>query len=483
LRYKEGEPREQISMLPDTLDDYVDENYICRIIEAFVENINMNALGYKYAKTSSTGRPPYDPRMMLKLYIYGYLHRIRSSRRLEAETKRNIEVMWLIQKQSPDDKTICNFRKDNSKALRSTFWEFSRLCNRLGLYGKQVVAIDGTKIRADNSRINIHTPKRLKENLAAIEKKVAQYMRELDEHDADDTHEGSFDAAAIKQALEELKEKSAEHQAILKNMEESGISEMPLADKDCRLMICGGDGRRIDARYNFQSVVDGENNIIVDFDVVQRSNDNGNMHKLTESAKEIMSVKEITVLGDKGYYEGEDISRCEADGTLCVVAKPDPGEIYTNKGYSTELFEYDREKDCYTCPQRNILPYIGNANHKGKMFRHYKNEKACSQCQNRKDCTNSPKGRLVMRSVYKDSLDVVDKRVKDNPDMMQKRRAIVEPLFGTIKAIWGYTSYLCRGLEKVTGEQSLTCLAYNMRRAFNIFTGEIPHLIVQMAAR
>jgi len=482
LRYTAGEPREQITMLPDTLDDYVDENHICRVIEASVENIDISALGYKYAETSSTGRPPYDPRMMLKLYIYGYLHRIRSSRRLEAETKRNIEVMWLLQKQSPDDKTICNFRKDNSKALRATFLEFSRLCNRLGLYGKQVVAIDGTKIRANNSRINIHTPKRLKENLAAIEKKVAQYMRELDEHDANDTREGSFDAAAIKQALEELKEKSVEYHAVLTNMEEAGISEMPLADKDCRLMICGGDGRRIDARYNLQSVVDGEHNIIVDFDVVQRSNDNGNMHKLTENAKDIMGVKEIIALGDKGYYDGEDVAKCEQDGTFCVIAKPDPGGIYKNSGYAADLFEYSKEKDCYICPKGCMLQRAGSVRYKGKKFYAYKNQQACSLCKEREKCTPYKKGRLITRSIHKNPLDAVDERTKNNPGLMKKRQAIVEPPFGTMKAVWGYTSYLCRGLEKVTAEQSLMCLAYNMRRAFNIFTGEIPHLIALMTA-
>jgi len=472
----------QISVLPDTLDDYVGEYHICRVIDAFVESIDMNKHGYRYSETSSMGRPPYDPRMMLKLYIYGYLHRIRSSRRLEAETKRNIEVMWLLQKQSPDDKTICNFRKDNSKALRTTFLEFSRLCNQLGLYGKQVVAIDGTKIRANNSRNNIYTSRKLKEKLAEIEQKVSRYIQELETHDENDSYEEPYDEAVIKQALDELKGRSAKYQAMLSDMEKTGASEIALVDEDCRLMICYGDGRRIDARYNFQSVVDSENNIIVDFDVVQRSNDNGNMHKLTESAKAIMGVEEITALGDSGYYEGEDVAKCERDGTACVIAKPDPGGIYKNKenGYATELFKYDKEKDHYICPHNQILPYTVNATHKGKLFRNYRNSKACAVCIYKRKCTTSPKGRLVMRSIYKDSLDTVDERTKMNPGLMRKRQEIVEPPFGTIKAIWGYTNYLCRGLENVTGEQSLMCLAYNIRRAFNLFSEDIPRLIAQM---
>lgn len=474
-----GEVREQLMLMPKCLDDYVEADSICRVIAAYVGSLDMAALGFQYAQPKSTGRPPYSPANMLMLYVYGYLNRIRSSRRLEAETKRNVEVMWLLGKATPDDKTICNFRKDNAAALKKAFREFSVWCNRQGLYGKELVAVDGSKIRASSSRKNIHTKALMEKNLASVEKKISEYMNALEEKDAEE-EESKPSPEAIRKVLERLNEKKAALQEWQEKIEANGGEEISTVDPDARIMKQGGDGRHFDACYNVQTAVDDKNKLIVDFDVGNCPNENGTLPTITESAKEIMEVEEISVVADRGYYNGVDIEECEKNGTKCYIPVKGEYRQAPDPRYNKKHFKYNAEKDCYVCPAGHELPRKGENERRKSIDRHYYNTRACQECPHRKQCTNDKKhGRKILRTQYQDTLDIIDARMKSEAgrEKFRERKSIVEHPFGTTKQIWGYKQYLCRGLEKVTAEQSLTFLAYNFRRVCKIFDGNVKDLI------
>jgi transposase len=264
MAYKHGENREQITLMPLCLDDYIGEDSVCRIIAAYVGRLDMAALGFKYAATKDTGRPPFDPAAMLSLYLYGYLNRVRSSRRLEAETQRNIEVMWLLEKLTPDDKTICNFRKDNSAALKKAFREFSLWCAKVGLYGKELVAADGTKIRANTNRHNIHTKKGTEKQLAEVEKKIEKYMATLEENDAAEVDETKPPPETVREILKHLNEKKDKLANNLKEIEANGGAEISTVDPDARFMHTNGDGRPLDACYNVQTVTDSKHKQVLE---------------------------------------------------------------------------------------------------------------------------------------------------------------------------------------------------------------------------
>jgi transposase len=427
----------------------------------------MVALGYKYAECKDTGSPPYDPRMMLDLYLYGYLHHVRSSRRLQAETRRNVEVMWLMDGLQPDDKTICNFRKDNAKALRETFRVFTKLCHRLGLYGGKLAAVDGTKVRANNSRKNNHNRTTVERELSRIEKRVSEYMAALEQADEQEQDEGVPTCEELRNALEQLNERKVKFEGLHERLESEG--EISTVDPDARLMRQGGDGRALDVCYNVQTVVDDKHKLIVDFDVISRAHDKGNLHSMTAAAMEIMEIDVMTALADKGYYDGEDIVRCEENGVSCLVAKPAPGGAKHPQGFAREDFIYDRENDSYVCPCQNRLRFMRvNIHSDKKQYRVYANYALCAKCPEREKCTRA-KHREILRLTYQDRLDVVDERTRGNKQLYRRRQEIVEHPFGTMKAVWGFRQFLCRTRPKVTAETALTYLAYNLRRIVSIF--------------
>ena len=467
MSYKVGEDRQQTTLLPSSLDEYVSEESICRVIDAFVEHLDMVKLDFKYATPAEVGCRPYNPKMMLKLYIYGFLNRIRSSRRLEAETQRNVEVMWLMEKLIPDDRTICNFRKDNAKALKSTFRVFSKMCNQWGLYGKEVIAVDGTKIRANNSRKNNHNLEIVNRELERLEKKITEYMKSLEENDKADENEKKISTENIKGILKKLNDKKAKFDDLLKQIQENDGKEVSTVDKDARLMKQGGNAG-LDVCYNVQSVVDSKYNLIVDIDVSNKPVDFGELNKMSEKAKEIMEVSEITLVADKGYYDGADISKCEENGTECIVAKPKESHQPDDENYFRNKFQFDKEKNVYICPEKTELNFIRKCEKKKKTYDLYANYSACRVCPNKGKCTKSEKGREIYRGEHQDVMDIVDKRYKENYGIYKKRQEIVEHPFGTIKRIWGFGNFLCRGLEKVTGEASLAFMSYNLRRVINI---------------
>jgi transposase len=490
MRYKEGEAMGQQFFEPMSLDDFLPPEHICRVIEAFTRQLDVAGLGYKYAECKKTGTPPYNPRMMLNLYIYGYLNKVRSSRRLEKETIRNVEVMWLMHCLRPDDKTIANFRKDNAKALRGTFREFSLMCRELELYGKEVVAVDGTKIRANNSRKNNFNKEKVEKELTEIDKRISEYMEILEKEDKADAEKKVKEPSAkkIEEAIKELNERKVRYEGYNERVEAEG--EISTVDPDSRLMRQGGDGRKVDVCYNVQTVVEGKNKLIVDFEVTSRSDDKGNLELMSDKAKEIMGVEEITVLADKGYYDGEDIMKCESKKTKCLVAKPRPGGKKVKDGWTINDMKYDKESCSYICPCGKKLELKGKQKRKrkqkqgegegeGKVYLVYMNSAACRECSERAKCTKS-EYRKILRLPYQDVLDGVEERRKNNKALYKRRQEIVEHPYGTVKAVWGYRQYLCRGKETVAAETSLAFLAYNFRRVMTIyaddkqfFTGEL----------
>jgi len=474
MDYIGGTDRNQINIIPETLDDYIDENNICRFIDAFVANLNFVKLGFKHGQLCGTGRPPYHPTVLMKLYIYGMLNRVRSSRRLHAETLRNVEVMWLLNKQTPDDKTICNFRKDNAEALPKVFQSFNKMCLKWDLFSRETAAVDGSKFRANNNRRNIFTRENVQKDLAKIEKqlnlKVAAYLEELDRNDAcDESSEApAINESEVARAIRELNAIKHELQGVLAEMDKNGEDQLSTNDPDSRMMVPGGDGRSFDARYNVQCAVDAKHSLIVDCNVTNDGNDKGHLKDMADRAKDVMEVNELNVLGDKGYYDGNDISACEKDKTTCYVAKPlSPG---TNpEPFRLDKFSYDKESDTYTCPMKQTLRHTYYQTVNGAPMPVYENYDACRTCVVKSLCTGNQKGREIIRQPNQDILDEVNNRTKENLELYKKRGQIVEHPFGTIKSVWGYRNFLCKRFGMVRAEMALTCLAYNLRRVVNIF--------------
>ena len=523
MGYKIGVDRKQLSLMPVCLDDYIPEEHICRVINAFTEQLDFAALGFKYAESNKTGCRPYDPRIMLNLYIYGYLHRVRSSRRLAAETVRNIEVIWLMGELKPDDKTICNFRKDNTAALRKTFRAFVQMCRQLGLYGGEVVATDSMKVRAQNSLKNNYNETFIERELSRIEKQITEYLAALAAGDAAPSEEpsapsgeslraavaalqggqleftgmqepetaapapvsapesppvpsgsgteeaGGMAAASadpVKAALARLHGRKLALEGLKERVQQAG--EVSLVDPDSRVMRSGGDERKLDVRYNMHTSVDSKHHLIVDFEVSSSSSDAGNLAAMSAHVKAALGVSTFIHLADKGYYDGQDIAACELSGVDCLVAKPAAGGVQKGEGFRKEDFAYDRARDVYICPCQQELAYK-RTQHKngGKEYKVYAHYAACNACPRKAECTTY-KYREIWRLTCQDTLDLVDERTRGNKELYRKRQEIVEHVFGTVKSVWGYKQMLCRGKPKVEAEMSLAYLAYNMRRYINI---------------
>jgi transposase len=477
MSHKRGIDKKQQLLLPKSLDEYIPADHICRVIQAFTGQLDMKALGYKYAESKETGSRPYDPRMMLDLYLYGYLHRVRSSRRLHSETIRNVEVMWLMDGLSPDDKTISNFRKDNCESLVKTFAEFGKMGRELGLYGGTLIAVDGTKIRAVNSRNNNYNKAAVHKEQERIDKRIKDFLTTLDENDAKEEREEEPSAEAIRAALIKLKGRKEKLDKIEKRLETE--REVSTVDPDSRLMRSGGDASLFNISYNVQTAVDSKNHMIVGFDVINAPIDSGNLENMTGKAMEVMGVRSLTCLADKGYYNGRDLAACERKGVTCLVAKPKLGGSRKLEGYTRLSFKYEREEDCYICPSKKRLMYTGiYKGADGVESRRYANYAACKRCTERKKCTNY--SRVITRRPDEETLRIVEERTLKNKALYQRRMEIVEHPFGTIKSIWGYRSFLCRTKAKVTAETTLAFLAYNLRRFINITmaNGDNPVLVL-----
>jgi len=463
MGYITGLDRNQTTIV--SLDQYVDENNLCRVIDAFVNSLDLKGMGFKYANPKDTGRPPYDPGDILKLYVYGHENRIRSSRKLETETLRNVEVMWLMNGLTPDDKTISNFRMDNRKALKEVFKMFNKLCLDLGLFGKETVAVDGSKIKANNSRRHHYTQEGAEKILSKLEKQVAEYLDELDRNDSKESDAPGPDRKAIEEALEKINGRKSKIEGILQEIKENGGAPVCTIDKDAALMKQGG-GKGFDICYNVQTSVDEKHGLIVDFDATNHANDMGEFSGMVERSKEMLEVEKLNALGDTGYSNGEEINASEEAGATCYIPKPKPSHQPKNEEFNRDKFKYDTQSNTYTCPAGNELPQVRTRKRDG--YKVYANRAACKDCPVKAQCTKSQTLREIERSPYQENIDRAAQNAKENPDLYRRRMELSEHPFGVVKRVWGFGQFLCRGNEMVTGELALAFMAFNLRRAVNI---------------
>lgn len=466
MSFIRGSDRSQAQLLPPTVDDYVDLNSPVRFIDAFVDGLDIQQLGFKRAQAAATGRPPYDPRDLLRLYVYGYLHRIRSSRRLEAEAARNLELIWLLRSLRPDFKTIADFRKDNRAAFKPLFKQFNLLCRKMDLFGAELVAIDGSKFKAVNNPRHHYSQKLLKELLATIAQRIDGYLNEMDRQDADaEGVAGMPTRQALEAKIAKLKERRGKYEQLVKDLEESGQTEMSLVDEDSRGM------QKVGVGYNVQLAVDAKNHLIVEPEVVQSACDRGQLSKMAIAAKAQLRVEKLQAVADAGYHEADQLEACEKSGIETYV--PDTGK---RSGQSTggkkifpkEQFIYDPKEDTYRCPAGQTLSrgFVGKCS--GKERVNYYNCAACSQCAVKSQCTVDRK-RVIARRANEAVIERQAQRLKNHPEIMKKRKAIVEHVFGTLRN-WDHDHFLMRGLAKVQAEFSLSALTYNLRRVLSLFT-------------
>ena len=468
MAYIQGVDRKQVILFPEVIDDYIEKDNTVRFIDAFVDSLDLKKLEFRYSELKPTGRPPYNPGDMLKLYIYGYINRVRSSRRLENETHRNVEVMWLLKKLKPDFKTIADFRKDNISAIKKVCKEFTLLCKKLDLFGGELVGIDGSKFRASNSKRQNFGEKKLKRLIKWIDEKIDSYFLELDENDNKDKNVKDKTSEELKAKIEALKERKEKYEGMLNKLDEGDETQISLTDPDSRAMM---NNQRVEICYNVQITVDDKYKLIVDHEATNDPKDNEHLSKMSKRAKEILGVDKLKALTDKGYYDAEEIKECVDNDITPYIPKPKSNvskkidvpkpEFYGNK------FEYDAERDVYICPNGSLLTYRNTAEIHDKMMRLYKS-KDCLRCEFMDRCTRNKKGRIIYRWEHEKILEEMRKRVGDNKDLIKKRQWLVEHPFGTMKRTFDQGYMLMRGLEKVGAEISLTVLAYNIKRVINI---------------
>ena len=468
MSYIEGIARNQLILFPEAIDGYIEEDNPVQFVDAFVDSLGLEGLGFRYSRPEATGRPPYNPADMLKLYLYGYLNRIRSSRSLEKETHRNVELMWLLKKLSPDFKTIADFRKDNKKAIKQVCREFTLLCKRLELFGGELIAIDGSKFRAVNSKKRNFNEAKLKKAIREIDEKINGYLIELDDNDKEEAHISRSDAKDIKAKVMMLKERGRKYRDLLTELKDSGETQVSLTDRDSRAML---NNHRVEICYNVQTAVDSKHKLIIDHEVINKATDSDQLSRMSKRAKEILGVEELEVLADKGYYDSVEIKECVDNGITPYIPEPAstvPRDVnIPQSGYYKDKFRYDAEEDVYICPGGNKLTFRGLAPHYGKVMRLYKS-KDCVGCPAKGRCTRDNSGRTIFRWEHEDILEKMRRRVQANKAKMKMRQQLSEHPFGTIKRSFNQGYMLLKGLEKAGAEVSLTILAYNIKRVINI---------------
>ena len=459
-----GHDRSQLLLLPEAVDDYVAADNPVRFIEAFVDGLDLAALGFIGTVPKATGRPGYAPADLLKLYLYGYLNRVRSSRRLEAETHRNIEVIWLLRHLKPDFKTIADFRRDNRKVFRSVFRQFVLLCKQLDLFGRELLAVDGTRIKAVNNKDRNFTRASLAEFIKQADKKLDDYLQRLDHSDATEQSAGGARVANLAEKIAAIRGRRERCQEMLAELDRTGESQISLTDPDSRAMAAH---THVAVGYNVQVAVDTKHKLIVEQQVTNQVLDMGLLTETAEPAKEILGVETIDVVADKGYFKIEDIEACEKAGMEPYVPRPQRGPSVRAGFFRKDEFKYDPETDSYTCPAgQRLTPYSSSALRQLKKI-NYANRKACRDCPLRARCTDN-QFRTVSRLENEAVLDRMQERLAKRPEVLNQRRETVEHPFGSIKQWMNQGAFLMRGLEKVRAEFSLTALAYNIRRVLNL---------------
>jgi transposase len=474
--YKIGHSREQVSLLPPCLEDYVGPDNPVRAIDSYVDSLNLRGLGFcDVGSDGGAGQPPYAPGDLLKLYLYGYLNQVRSSRRLAREARRNVEVMWLLRSLTPGYRTIADFRKSNAAGLQAANREFVRLARRLDLLGGELVAIDGAYFHGDASKASILTEQRLAEQMAALDRSIAEYAAAVE---ANDKAEAAIAAVSsspphqdMAQKLANLRERRATAEADLAKLKDSGDGQLSRTDPDARLLSKHG---QIVAGYNVQIAVDAKHKLIVASEVVNDGNDTGQLHVMAQAAKDALGAGELTAVADSGYYNGETLKACEEAAITAYVPPPDRSHRLKAQGrFTLEDFHYDAEGNLYRCPAgAELRPLQGlKRQASGKMAVRYASRRSvCRACPLRQQCLScNGTRREIERWVHEDVLDRHRTRMQvTGEDMMRRRKALAEHPFGTLKCRAGYRHFLVRGFEKVRGEWGLMALCYNLSRVLRI---------------
>ena len=459
-KFIEGLDRSQGTLFPERLDDYVEEENPVRVIDVFIDDLDVSGLGFR-TELAGTGRPRYHPKTMLKLYVYGYLNRVQSSRRLEVEAQRNIELMWLTGRLAPDFKTIAEFRKDNPEAIRLVCREFVMLCKKLNLLSEKLVAIDGSKFKAVNSRDKNFTKAKMKRRLQDVESAIARYLARLDE--TDQTEPVPDDAQTLQDKVAKLREEMARLKKLEVRMLEAPDQQLSLTDPDARSMNSRGTGV---VGYNVQSAVDAKHHLIVAHDVSKVGSDRRQLAKMARQAKDTLGAEKLTVVADKGYYNGDEIRQCEHNDIVAYVAKPKTSPNKANGQFDRSRFTYINDDDEYECPAGERLTFRSERKEDGKQIRRYWSS-VCGSCAIKSQCTTG-KERRVRRWVHEDVLHRAAKRLRRKPEVMLARRSLVEHPFGTLKSWTSANHFLTKRLSGVSTETSLQILAYNMKRAINL---------------
>jgi transposase len=456
-----GESRYQRSLMSPSLDEIVGLEHPVRVIDAFIDTLDLKALGFSKVEAEATGRPPYRPDDLLKLYVYGYLNQMRSSRRLEREAERNIEVQWLVNRVTPAFKTIADFRKDHAEAIVGVCRAFVRFCRGQSLYGAELVAIDGTKIEAVASRKQAVTSKKLEKQLVALDTKIAEYLAAMDEADREEAA-GEARPAAMAQLIAELHRKRDEIQAQAKQLAAEGLSQKVMSEPDARLMKTARHGHQV--AYNAQSVVDAEHGLIAAFELTNDCNDQCQLLPMAEAGKAALQVEALTAVADTGYSNGEHGKGCAAAGITAVVPRQKTVNTKDAKFFSRDAFTYDADADSFTCPagERLKRSYISRSEQKT-----YYSTKACGACALKAQCTDAH-GRKIVRHFHEDAREAMHRRALEDPTFMKRRRELVEHPFGTIKWMLGYPRFLLRGLKKAKAELALAVLGFNIKRSITI---------------
>jgi transposase len=464
-RYVEGQDRTQSVLFPERLDDWIHEDSTVRVIDVFVDELDLRQLGFDRAEPAATGRPAYSPATLLKIYVYGYLNRVQSSRRLETEAQRNLELIWLTGRLAPDFKTIADFRRDNGEAIRQVCKEFVLLCRRLKLFTDGIVAIDGSKFKAVNNRDKNFTDRKLQARIEQLEDSVRRYLIELDRADRDATAVLPGRVTHLKEKITRIKQQMQVLDGIGERMKASEDGQISLTDPDARSMATRGRGTGI-VGYNVQTAVDAKHHLIVAHEVINVGHDRDQLATMAKHAKATTGQEELIALADRGYYEGYEILECERAGVAAVVPKPMTSNNLADGLFDKRDFVYDTENDEYRCPAGRIAIYRFTTVEAGKTLHKYWSSD-CPQCPMKPRCTKG-KYRRIARWEHEDILDVVQQRLEGAPEAMKLRRQTVEHVFGTLKAWMGSSHFLTRTLPRVRTEMSLQVLAYNLKRAIKI---------------
>ncbi|MGB3074985.1 MAG: IS1182 family transposase [Chitinophagales bacterium] len=477
-----GTSRQQMQFT--SLDDFIAADNPVRIIDAFVEKLDLLKLGIEQrhtgkqqkSKVNSGGAPRFDDKLLLKLYLYGYLNKIRSSRKLEQECYRNIELRWLMQELSPNYHTIADFRKNHPCALKNLFKLYVQFLDELNLLGKQTIAVDGSKFRAVNSRKKNYNQKKIDKHQAMIDQKADQYLKELDESDDDETHDGgpSYRKEEVEAALQRLVARKIKYDDLQQQLDNTEEKQISTSDAESRAIIINKN--IVEVAYNTQAGVDAMHCLIVHVEATN-INDGKALHRAAVQAKENMGLKKedsIDELSDKGYHTGAELQKCHDDNIQTYTAfKEQPSVKHLQKEFLSEQFIYNKEQDSYRCPAGHTLTTLntwhnkrGDAGETSYRFKTYRTE-GCKNCSLKKNCTKLNK-RIIHRSEYQDAVDRNNANIRSNPDYYKRRQSICEHPFGTIKRQWGYTYTLMKGLQKVNGEMNLIMLVYNIKRTLSI---------------